>query len=120
MPLATPEREPEVVVPAVEDDDGPGLIDLVLALAAATAVAVTGFYVSRLTGLTTTAAMRTALVCVVGGMVLYIAYLLYTPGADWLRLRSGVWASGWVALVGGIVPLVAIFTVPGFRGAAAE
>jgi hypothetical protein len=117
--VATPEREPEPEDPPPEYD-GTGLIDLVLALGAATSVAVAGFYISRMTGIPMSAAVRTALVCLVGGMLLYVGYLLYAPGADWLRLRSGVWASGWVSLVGGLVPLVAIFSVPRFRGATNE
>ena len=110
VPTVTPveqveETEPEEP-PAAVDDEGPGLADLILALTAAVAVASVGFYLARLTNEMTSRALRTALWCLLGGLVLYTAYLLYTPGAAWLRERSGVWASGWVTLVGGSVPLV--------------
>ena len=50
--------------------------------------------------------LRWALWCVIGGLALYLAYVLRLPGADWLQERSGVWAAGWTALLGGAVPLV--------------
>jgi len=112
--LAVPETEPEMPPPSV-DDDGPGLLDLLLALGTAAAVAVAGFYFSRLTSVPMSAALRAALVCLLGGLAVYVAYLLYAPVADWLRVRSGVWASGWVALVGGLIPLAVIFAAPRFR-----
>ena len=121
-PTQTPDRAPpeaqlEVPPPSVDHNDGPGLLDFLLALGTAAGVAVAGFYYSRLTSIPTSVALRTALVSLLGGLVVYVTYLLYPPATDWLRQRSGVWASGGVALVGGLIPLVAIFAVPGLTQA---
>jgi beta-N-acetylhexosaminidase len=108
-PAVTPAEqsaETELEAAGVEDGRGAGLADLLLALTAATAVAGAGFYVTRMTNEATSRALRTGLSCLVAGLVLYSAYLLYAPAAIWLRERSGVWASGWITLVGSSIPLV--------------
>jgi hypothetical protein len=65
-----------------------------------------GYYsVRRYNGLVSRA-LRLALWCVIGGFALYVAYALRLPGAAWLREQGGAWAAWWMALLGGVVPLV--------------
>jgi hypothetical protein len=56
-------------------------------------------------------ALRLALWCVIGGLALYLTYVLVLPGATWLRARGGTWIAWWVALLGGLVPLSAAWLV---------
>jgi hypothetical protein len=87
----------------------------VLALIAAAAVGGIGFYLTRLRDEPVGRALRVALWCLLGGLVLYIGHLVYEPGAIWLRERSGVWTSGWVTLLGGAVALAAILITARLR-----
>jgi hypothetical protein len=64
------------------------------------------YYVVRVNNGLVSRAFRLALCCVIGGLVLYLAYAFRLPGTTWLREQSGVWAAWWVAVLGGIVPLV--------------
>lgn len=116
-PTPTPEPEPEVEEtstptsgPGEEDvpaaDDGPGALDLALALLGVLIVSGMGYYTVRLNNGPVSRALRVALWCVIGGLALYLAYALRVPGATWLREQSGVWAAGWVTLFGSVVPLV--------------
>ncbi len=120
VPTPTPTPEPE---PELEDTPQPtpvsgngeempttgdvGALDLTLALFGVVIVGGAGYYVVRLNNESVSRALRVALWCVIGGLALYLAYALRLPGASGLRERSGVWAAGWVALLGGIVPLIA-------------
>lgn len=81
-------------------------LDLGLALIGAFAVSGSGYYAMRLDKRSVVRAVRVALWCVVGGLALYVAYVLPLPGAAWLRGHLGPWAAGGVALVGGAVPLM--------------
>ena len=65
-----------------------------------------GFYVVRVNRGLVSRALRVALWCVIGGLALYLAYGLRLPGTSWLRERSGAWTAWWLALLGGVVPLV--------------
>jgi beta-N-acetylhexosaminidase len=128
IPTPTPTTEPEPVpeetptatpgpVPEEEEeepppvDEGVGLVDLALALLGVLITAGTGYYVVRLNNRLVGRALRLALWCVIGGLALYLAYVLRLPGAAWLRERGGVWAAWWMALLGGIAPLVAMWII---------
>ena len=82
-----------------------GLLDLVLALFGALVASGAGYYVVRLNRGSVSRALRLALWCVVGGLALYLVYILRPPGAAWLRQQGGVWIAWWTALLGGMVPL---------------
>jgi len=122
-PAPTPTPEPEPVLeetpqptPGLGDegeeeempvaDDGAGLLDLALALMGVLIVGGMGYYVVRLNNSPASRALRVALWCVIGGLALYLAYALRVPGAAWLHELGGVWAAGWMALLGGAVSLV--------------
>ena len=87
-------------------DDGAGLLDLALALMGVLVVGSMGYYVVRLNNGSASRALRVALWCVISGLALYLAYALRVPGAAWLHELGGVWAAGWMALLGGAVSLV--------------
>jgi hypothetical protein len=100
-------------LPTVEPENGEGTStpgsgfgDLILALFGALVIGGAGYYVLRFKNEPVERALRIALWSVIGGLGLYVAYAVGLPGAGWLRQQSGVWAAGWVALFGGIVPLV--------------
>jgi hypothetical protein len=97
------EEEPEEEPPA--EDAGPGPLDLALALGATLVVSSAGYYVLRLYNEPMNIALRAALGCLLGGLVVYLAYVFRMPGAIWLRQQSGVWAAGWITLFGSFVPL---------------
>ncbi len=88
---------------------GLDLADLALALAGTATIAGLGFAVIRLRSGSLSRALRAALASAAAGLVLYAAYGLRAPGASWLRDSSGVWAAGWVALLGGALPLVLLW-----------
>ena len=107
-PESTPQPTPETDYGDLEDrltPEGAGLPDLALALIAVFFVGLAGYYVVRFDRGPASRALRLALWCVVSGLALYLAYVLRLPGASWLREQSGVWAAGWTALFGGVVPL---------------
>ncbi|MBE9471991.1 MAG: hypothetical protein IMY75_07805, partial [Chloroflexi bacterium] len=118
-PTPTPEPEPEVEEtptatpgPGNEEEEIPpavesvGFLDLTLALLGVLIVGGTGYYVVRFDNGPASRALRVALWCMIGGLALYLAYALRVPGAVWLREQAGVWAAGWMGLLGGVVPLV--------------
>jgi hypothetical protein len=95
--------------PAADDDVG--LLDLALALLSVLIAGGVGYYVVRLNNRSVSRALRLALWCVIGGLALYLAYVLRLPGAAWLREHGGVWAAGWAALLGGMAPLIIAWVV---------
>jgi hypothetical protein len=101
-PLPTPEPENEIETSI----EGTGFGDLILALFGALIVSGAGYYILRFRSESVEQALRIALWSVIGGLGLYVAYAIGLPGAGWLRQQSGVWAAGWVALLGGVVPLI--------------
>ena len=105
-------EEPEVV------DEGPGPLDIGLALIAAVAVSVSGYYVVRLNNESVSIALRAALWCLIGGLVLYVGYVLRAPGAAWLREQTGLLTAVWITLVGSLVPLVVAWVAVRRRRAA--
>ena len=99
-------------------DEGAGPLDLAWALLSVMVVSGIGYYIVRLNNGPVSRALRLMLWCVVGGLALYLAYVLRLPGVAWLRERSGVWAAGGSALLGSIVPLF-ITWIAGQRGRSA-
>jgi beta-N-acetylhexosaminidase len=106
-PLSDITPTPTPVPSAGPQDAGP--LDLLLALVACALVGVGGFYSVRLRRLPLVQALRVALWCVVGGMALYLGYVLRLPGAAWLREQSGALAGGWTALFGSLLTLAVIW-----------
>jgi beta-N-acetylhexosaminidase len=121
IPTPTPTTKPEPVVeetptstpsPVEEEeeppatDNGARLLDLVLALLGVLIAGGMGYYVVRLSNGPVSRALRLALWCVIGGITLYMGYVLKVPGIAWLREQGGVWAAGWVTLFGSVVPLI--------------
>ena len=88
---------------------------MILALAAVLITGGMGYYAVRLNAGSTSLALRLGLWCVVGGLTLYLAYALRLPGAALLRERSGLWAAGWITLLGGAVPLIIAWIARGWR-----
>ncbi len=84
---------------------GAGLGDLILALFGVLVASGAGYYALRFKNEPVERSLRIALWSTIGGLGLYVAYAIGLPGAGWLRQQSGVWAAGWVALFGSIVPL---------------
>jgi len=113
-PTLTPTPEPE---PVIEDTPTPtpqptqpeeeptklwqlGILDLMLAVFSLLLVGGAGYSTVRMKNGSVGRALRLALWCVIGGLVLYLAYALHFPGINQLRERSGVWTAGWIALSG--------------------
>jgi beta-N-acetylhexosaminidase len=128
LPTDTPEPKstpPETPLPTPEVGNGSGssagasagLGDLLLALFGALIVSGAGYYALRFRNEPVERALRIALWSIIGGLGLYVAYAVRLPGADWLRQQSGVWAAGWVALFGSVVPLVIAWVVMRRRAA---
>jgi beta-N-acetylhexosaminidase len=121
VPTSTSTTEPEPVLqetptstpsPVEVEEEPPvtreeaGLLDLVLALLGIAIAGGAGYYVVRLNNEPVSRALRLVLWCVICGAILYTAYVLRVPGASWLREQSGVWAAGWVALFGSVLPII--------------
>lgn len=101
---------------AAETENKIGLLDFLYGVLASLLAGVGGFYGLRLRRWPLTRALRVALWCVVGGLVVYVGYALRLPGAAWLRGHSGALAGGWAALVGSMVAFIlAWVTVRGDR-----
>jgi beta-N-acetylhexosaminidase len=111
-PTEPPPTPPATPLPTLEPDNGSrtstggsGFGSLILALFGALVVSGAGYYILRFRNEPVEQALRIALWGVIGGLGMYVAYAIRLPGADWLRQQSGVWAAGWAALFGSIVPL---------------
>jgi hypothetical protein len=93
------------------------ILSLVSALIGAVVVGGSGYYAMRLGDRTVTRALRIALWCVIGGLALYVVYMLGLPylGSDF-RLgffgwRGEVWTAGGAALIGGAIALLLAWLV---------
>lgn len=95
--------------------EGVGPLDLVLALLGVLITGSGAFYIVRLNHGLVSRALRLALWCAIGGLALYLVYALRLPGVAWLRARSGVWTAWWMALLGGLIPLIMAW-IGGRRG----
>jgi beta-N-acetylhexosaminidase len=84
------------------------LLDLLVALVGAAVVAGAGYYAMRLGNRTVTRALRVALWCVVGGLGVYVIYVvsLYLGFLDGQRETWGLALAGGTALVGSSTALL--------------
>jgi beta-N-acetylhexosaminidase len=126
-PLPTPEPSPSpmpVVTsePPSEEQEAPPnqqahILSLVSALVGAVVVGGSGYYAMRLKDRTVTRALRIALWCVIGGLALYVVYVLVLPylgserGLGFFGWRGEVWAAGGAALIGGAIALLLAWLV---------
>jgi hypothetical protein len=113
--------------PAIEEPEPPTeqethMVDLVVALIGAVVVSSSGYYAMRLGDRTVTRALRVALWCIIGGLSLYVIYVLGLTylgsesgsggraigqgGLGFLDGRGGVWMAGGAAFVGSVVTLL--------------
>jgi len=111
-PIPTPVEEEEELPPA---DDGVGLLDLALASFSVLIASGMGYYVVRLNNGPVSLALRLALWCAIGGIALYLVYALRLPATTWLWEQVGVWAAWWMALLGGLVPLIVAWVAGQWR-----
>jgi beta-N-acetylhexosaminidase len=108
--LTTEEQEP----PARQEAP---ILGLVTALVGAAVVSGSGYYAMRLGDRTVTRALRVALWCVVGGLALYVIYVLGLPylgserGPDLFGWQGNVWTAGGAALVGSAITLLLAWVV---------
>jgi beta-N-acetylhexosaminidase len=127
-PTPTPTREPPpsptpVVTsePAIEEPEPSPkqearILDLALALVGALVVGSSGYYAMRLGDRTVTRALRVALWCIIGGLALYVIYVLGLSylgggGLSFLDGRGETWAAGGAALVGSAITLLLAWLV---------
>ena len=102
--------EEEIEPPAPEEQTkGIGPLELLLALIASLLVGSGGYYLLRMERQTVSQALRAALWCIIGGLGLYLCYVLRLPGSMWLQEQSGRWAAGWVTLFGSLAALAAVW-----------
>jgi hypothetical protein len=104
------ESEEEIQPPPVVEVQV-GASDLALALLGVLVVGGLGYYAMRLNHRSVSLALRLGLWCVIGGLVLYLAYVFFLPDIEWLQERGGLWVAGGVALVGGAVPLLVAWII---------
>ncbi len=109
-PVPTVEREEEEQ-PLPTTEKRVDSLDLALALLGVLIVGGSGYYAMRLNNRSVSLALRLGLWCVIGGLVLYLAYVLLLPDVDWLQAQDGLWVAGGAALVGGAVPLVVAWII---------
>jgi len=81
-------------------------VDLTLALLGVLFAGGTGYYIMRSNNEPVSPALRLALWCVIGGLALYLAYVLFSPEAVWLQEQNSVWIAGGIALSGSLATLV--------------
>jgi beta-N-acetylhexosaminidase len=114
-PVPTVESEEEVQPPPVKEVQV-GASDLALALLGVLIVGGLGYYAMRLNHKPVSLALRLGLWCVIGGLVLYLAYVLLLPDVGWLQEQGGLWVAGGAALVGGAVPLLVAWVIDQWSG----
>jgi len=109
-PTASPTAEATISVEVEEPEPPPKrevqLWDFLIALIGAVVVGGSGFYAMRLGDRPVTRALRVALWCVVGGLAIYVIYVV---GLSYLGLFDGeaqVWLAGGAALVGSSIALL--------------
>jgi drug/metabolite transporter (DMT)-like permease len=109
--------EPVVEEPAPPEKQEPHILGLVTALVGAVVVGGSGYYAMRLGDRTVTRALRVALWCVIGGLALYVVYVLGSPyleGERSLGFFSGqgkAWMAGGAALMGSAISLLLAWLV---------
>jgi hypothetical protein len=93
------------------------VLDLMMALAGAVVIGSSGYYAMRLGDRTVTRALRVALWCIIGGLALYVAYVLVLSylgsesGLGFFNWRGEVWMPGASALIGGAIALLVAWLV---------
>jgi drug/metabolite transporter (DMT)-like permease len=119
--------------PAIEEPPPPAkpethILDLVLALAGAVFMGGSGYYAMRLGDRAVTRALRVALWCIIGGLALYVIYVLGLPylgserGFGSVADRGGAWAAhrwwagGGAALIGSAFSLLLAWLVDRRKG----
>ncbi len=102
-PPPTSASENGQALPAAQDV---GTTTLILALFCVLGVGGIGYYVMRSNNEPVSPALRLALWCVIGGLALYLVYVILLPGVAWLQEWNTAWAAGGAALLGSLVPLV--------------
>jgi beta-N-acetylhexosaminidase len=115
-PTPTPEPSPSptpvvTTEPVTEEPEPPPkqevhLLDLMMALTSVAVVGSSGYYAMRRGDRTVSRSLRVALWSIVGGLALYLVYVL---GLSYLGLfdgRGGLWAAGGATLIGGSVALL--------------
>ena len=60
----------------------------------------------RLNNQSVSKGLRLALWCTIGGLAVYIVYVLEIPGISWQQERGGIWATGLAAFIGSIIPIL--------------
>lgn len=114
-PQATPTNSPTPTTDDVSEEERPGtpstqreevgFVELLLALIVSLSASGGSYFLLRLQQQPVSRAVRAALWCVIGGMGLYLLYVLRLPGSTWLQKQSGVWAAVWVTLLGSLAAL---------------
>ncbi len=85
---------------------GTGLWGFLVALLGAVVVGGSSYYAMRLGERTVTRALRVALWCVIGGLAIYVAYVLSLLYLDLFGGRGETWTAGGAALLGSSVALL--------------
>jgi beta-N-acetylhexosaminidase len=112
MPTVPSEEE---VIPLPLPEAQVGASDLGLALLSVMIVGSLGYYAMRLSHRSVSLALRLGLWCVIGGLVVYLAYVLFLPDVAWLQERGGLWIAAGATLVGGTVPLLVAWIIDQWR-----
>jgi beta-N-acetylhexosaminidase len=120
-PTPTPEPSPSPTPmvtrqPTAEEPEPPpgrevGILDLVIALAGAVVVGGSGYYAMRLGDRAVTRALRVAIWCIIGGLALYLMYVL---GLSYLHLFDAggeLWTAGGAALIGSAIAFLLAWLV---------
>jgi hypothetical protein len=108
--------EPAIEEPEPSPKQEARILDLALALVGALVVGSSGYYAMRLGDRTVTRALRVALWCIIGGLALYVIYVLGLSylgggGLSFLDGRGETWAAGGAALVGSAITLLLAWLV---------
>lgn len=107
----TPSPTPTPMQPVEEDTptEESGILSLLLGLISVLTIGISGYYIMRLDQSSVSQAMRLGLWCIIGGLLLYLAYVLYLRRAAWLHVQNASWTAGGFALVGSAAPLIAVW-----------
>lgn len=80
--------------------------DFLVALIGAAVIGGSGYYAMRLADRTVTRALRVALWCLAGGLVIYLLYVLSLSYLGMFNGRGEVWVAGGAALIGSSIALL--------------
>ncbi len=105
-PTAAATRDVSTDQPEPPVEQGVQFWDLLIVLAEVIIVGGSGYYAMRLGDKTVTRALRVALWCIIGGLVIYVIYVVNLSHLGLFVSQEAAWGAGGAALIGSSIALL--------------